>query len=869
MIRFRLNDRSVQLPAAAGATPLVYALRDPRVGDMTPKVGCGQEHCGACRVLLDGVPAYSCTLPTSAVGGRHVETAAGLDTAVRRALVEANATQCGFCLPGIVVAAEALFRKQPRPEPRAIAQALDPQLCRCGSHPRIVRALTALARSGPIERSPGWRRAGQEAREGLRDDRPLPPALVATPSLARWIRFPERGRVLALTGKVDIGQGLPTALAVIVADELDVALERVSVLSGHTGHTPDEGVTAGSMSIETSGAALRQASAWARKLLLERAYQRLGVPPADLRIRDGEIAGPGVNERLDYWALASEGLDAEIDHRVPEKPPALHTLVGREGHRRPDVARKATAGAFVHDVSAGLHARPVRPPSLHHRLTGLDVEVDAPGVLVVDGSFVAVAHPDEYETARLAERVARAARWRRAEDTPPAPGIDASRRRAVAALPLRDGVPTETDWRPATTRHRARYTRPFLMHGSLGPSAAMAHWTGERLYVECASQGVEPLRHVLARVFGMDAADVERRHVPGAGCYGHNGADDVALDAALVARAVPGRRVLMKWSREDEHAFEPLGPPMHVELGADLVANGRIAVWTHDVYGYTHVSRPHPRAPGVDLLAARWLDEPFAPTPPRPALAPEVGIHRNALPIYRFPDTRVTKHFLRDAPVRTSALRGLGAQGNVFAIESFMDELALAAGVAPDAFRRRHLAHDPRALAVLDAVLELAGGLDGPRGMGIARYKNRQGCAAVVAEVAVDEERAESRVEHLWIAADVGRVIDPDGLRNQLEGGAVQAVSWCLKEAVEFDATGAVASRDWERYPILRFSEVPQVRTMLLDRPECEPLGAGEATVGPASGALANAVFAATGLRVRDLPMTPERLRRVAAGDTA
>ena len=866
MIRFRLNDRSVDLPDAAGGTPLVYALRDARVGDMTPKVGCGQEQCGSCRVLVDGVPVYSCTLPSDAVGDCHVETAAGLDTPVRRALVEANATQCGFCLPGIVVAAEALFREDPSPEPAAIVQALDPQLCRCGSHPRVVRALVALAGRRPVEPPPEWSAAGQGAREAPPDDRALPPALVATPSLARWIRFPEPGRVLALTGKVELGQGLLTALAVIVAEELDVGVERVSVLSGHTGHTPDEGVTASSMSIETSGAALRQASAWARKLLLERASERLGVPAANLTVRDGEIAGPGVNERLDYWDLASEGLDTEIDHRVSEKPPRAHALVGREGHRRPDVVPKATAAAFVHDVSPELHARPVRPPSLHHRLTDLDVEVDAPGVFVVDGSFVAVAHPDEYEAVRLAERVAGAARWRSGEDTARTPRIDASRRRAAEALPLRDGVPTSTDWRPTATQHLARYTRPFLMHGSLGPSAAMACWTAERLYVECASQGVEPLRHVLARALRMDAADIELRHVPGAGCYGHNGADDVALDAALVARSVPGCRVSMKWSREDEHAFEPLGPPMHIEIGADLDARGRVATWTHDVYGYTHVSRARPGAPGVDLLAARWLAEPFAPTRPRPALAPEVGIHRNALPIYRFADTQVTKHFLPDAPVRTSALRGLGAQGNVFAIESFMDELARAAGVAPDAFRRLHLAHDPRALAVLDAVLELAGGLDGPRGMGIARYKNRQGCAAVVAEVAVDEERAQIRVERLWIAADVGRVIDPDGLRNQLEGGAVQAVSWCLKEAVEFDERGAVTSRDWESYPILRFSEVPQVRTVLLDRPESEPLGAGEATVGPASGALANAVFAATGLRVRDLPMTPDRLRGVAAG---
>lgn len=868
MIRFRLNDATAVLPDEVGETPLVYVLRGPRVGDMTPRVGCGREQCGACRVLVDGAPAYACTLPAHAVDGRRVETAAGLDTAVRSALIEANATQCGFCLPGIVVAAEALFRKDPRPDPGAIARALEPQLCRCGSHPRVLRALAALAGRTSSDDT-GLARSEVAAVSVPTPDShagELPPALVATPSLARWIRFPEDGRVLAQTGKVEIGQGLMTALAIIVAEELDVAVERVSVASAHTGHTPDEGVTAGSMSIETSGAALRQASAWARRLLLARASERLGVEAERLTVEDGEVSAPGVNERVDYWELARAGLDAEIRHRAPEKLPSTYTVVGREGHRRVDVVQKATGGAFVHDVSTELHARVVRPPSLHHRLTSLDAAVEAPGVLVVDGSFAAVAHPDEYQAVLLAERVARAARWHRLDDVPRTPRIDAARRRAAEAFPLQDGVPTRSEWLPVSTQHRARYTRPFLLHASLGPSAAMARWTGERLYVESASQGVEPLRRVLARVFGMDAANVEVRHVPGAGCYGHNGADDVALDAALVARALPGRRVLMKWSREDEHAFEPLGPPMHVELGADLDVDGRVATWTHDVYGYTHVARPFPQAPGIDLLAARWLEEPFAPTRRRPALAPEVGIHRNAMPIYGFADPRVTKHFIPDAPVRTSALRGLGAQGNVFAIESFMDELALEAGVPPDAFRRRHLDDDPRALAVLDAVLELSGGLDGQRGMGIARYKSRQCCAAVVAEVAVDDDTAQVRVRRLWIAADAGRAIDPDGLRNQLEGGAIQALSWCLGEAVEFDAEGAVAGRDWEDYPILRFDEVPAVETVLLDRPELPPLGAGEATVGPTSAALANAVFAASGLRVRDLPMTPDRLRKVAAG---
>lgn len=698
----------------------------------------------------------------------------------------------------------------------------------------------------------------------------LPAGLAAAPSLGRWIRLTADARVIALTGKVEIGQGLLTALRTIVAEELDVEPERVEVVSARTGRTPDEGTTAGSMSIETSGANLRQASAWARRLLLERASKRLGVPLEHLDVADGEITAPGVNERLDYWQLIDALVDFEIRERTSEKAPSDYRWVGHPGQRRVDVEAKATAAAFIHDVPAELHARLVRPPSINHRLAELDIRVASPGMLVVDGSFVAVAHPRESEAVRWAERVAAEARWRLLAQSIPGAKIDEQHRAGAEAFPIRDGRPVRVPQREIPTTHRAAYSRPFLMHASLGPSAATALWrvdaaSAPRLVIESASQGIESLRGVIARAMGLDLDGIEMRHVAGAGCYGHNGADDAAFDAALVARAVPGRKVLLKWSREDEHGFEPLGPPMHVEMGAQLDARGRVAAWTHDVYGFTHVARPSPRAAGVDLLSARLLAEPLEPSTARPALAPEVGIHRNALPIYAFPVQEVTKHFIADAPVRTSALRGLGAQGNVFAIESFMDELAHAAGVSPDEFRRRHLGHDARAVAVLDAVLAASGGLAGNRGLGLARYKNRQCCAAVVAEVAVDDLAAEIRLRKLWIAADAGRVVDPDGLRNQLEGGAIQALSWCLKEAVTFDSEGAVANRDWESYPILRFSEVPDVETVLVDYPELDPVGAGEATVGPASAALANAVFAATGLRVRDLPMTPERLRQVAA----
>jgi CO/xanthine dehydrogenase Mo-binding subunit len=355
----------------------------------------------------------------------------------------------------------------------------------------------------------------------------------------------------------------------------------------------------------------------------------------------------------------------------------------------------------------------------------------------------------------------------------------------------------------------------------------------------------------------------------GPGCYGHNGADDVALDAALVARAVPGRPVLLKWTRADEHGFEPYGAPAAVRVAAHLDEDGGLADWSLDAHGLTHLSRPLQGQPGSGLLAAWTLAEPVERTPARPMLMPEAGIHRNATPAYRIPRTRIVKHFVDDGPLRTSSLRSLGAHVNVFAIESAMDELAALAGRDPLEFRLAHL-EDERARAVLEAAAERArwserAEQDG-RGLGLAfaRYKNKAAYAAVVVEVSVDDATAAIRLERAVIAADSGQVVDPVGLVNQLEGGLVQSASWTLHERVSFDRR-RVTSLDWDAYPILRFPDVPEIETVLLDRPGAPFLGSGEATQGPTAGAIGNAIRAATGVRVHDLPITPERLRRAAA----
>jgi CO/xanthine dehydrogenase Mo-binding subunit len=526
-----------------------------------------------------------------------------------------------------------------------------------------------------------------------------------------------------------------------------------------------------------------------------------------------------------------------------------------------------------------LHGRVVRPPAPGARLTALDDAAvrELPGVVEVvrNGSFIGVVAEREGQATRAAEALARASRWSGGRELPPSARsarwlLEAPARSFLVVDGMPAGEPPEAGPPPAGAARtlRATYSRPYVMHASIGPSAAMARWDDGALTVWSHSQGVYVLRDALTTALGLDPERVRVVHVVGAGCYGHNGADDAAFDAALLARATGGRPVLLKWTRADEHAWEPYGPPAVVEMQASLDEHGGIVDWRHEAWSTTHLSRTM-SGDAPKLLAGPDLDPPVEFEPPRPFLAREAGIHRNATPIYAFPAPRIVKHFVESMPIRTSSLRALGAHVNVFAIECFMDELAAAAALPPLEFRLRHL-REPRARAVLVAAAEAAGwegvasGAFGRgTGVGVARYKNAAAYAAVVARIRVDDASAAVILEEAFIAGDVGEVVDPDGVSNQLEGGFLQAASWSLLERVDFDATG-ITSVDWDSYPILRFGQIPRIRTVLLDRPGDPYLGAGEAAQGPTAAAIANAVRDAIGIAPRDLPLTPERIREAA-----
>jgi CO/xanthine dehydrogenase Mo-binding subunit len=706
------------------------------------------------------------------------------------------------------------------------------------------------------------------------------PSLAANPELARWLDFSRPGRVVIHPGKVEYGQGVWTALAQIAAEELDVALDQVEVAPVSTDTSPDEGVTSGSRSIEDSGGALHQACAQARAAFLAAAAAKLDTGVAPLAVHRGEICTAGadqpgtelVSTGLSYWTLDEPGLlDRAAAEPAVVKPASQWSVAGRSAPRR-DLPDKATGRPrFLHDlVLPGMvFGRVIRPPAPAATLDGVGPADLPDGVLGVvrDGSFLGVLARRDRIAVAAAARLARAARWTVRESLPDERDLKGF----LLSQPTEDQAVVQRPDPAAVAQvrgtHQAEFTRPFIAHASMAPSCAIARWDSgpdgtPRITVWTHSQGPFPLRRALAAGLGLDPGLLTVHHVEGAGVYGHNASDDAAADAVLLARELPGRPVRVLWSREDELGWGPVGPAMLARLSAGLDGSGRIQTWRQDVWSNGFLGRPgiggEPRLLGLSHTAGG------TPIPAAPDGVPSgaMGATRNAVPGYDIPDLAVTRHRLRTMPIRTSSLRSLGAFLNVFAIESFMDELAGLAGADPAAFRLAHLT-DPRGRRVIEEVAGFAGWASRPRGEGtgfglaFARYKGTSGYCAAVAEVAADTSIA---LRRLWLAVDVGRVINPDGVRNQVEGGALQSASWALRERVRFDRT-RITSVTWESYPILRFTEMPEVAVRVLASDEAET-GAGELAQGPVAGAIGNAVADAVGVRVRDLPLTTGQITR-------
>jgi CO/xanthine dehydrogenase Mo-binding subunit len=714
----------------------------------------------------------------------------------------------------------------------------------------------------------GARRAG--AQIAWPTDRLLGKSL-APDAVDAFLAIHADGSVTLFTGKVDIGTGGRAALRQMVAEELDVAIERITtMIEGDTALTPDQGPTAGSQGISRGGQELRRAGATARQALLALAAQRLGRPVGDLETTDGVVrpkdGGPGVS----YGELIGDRqLGLPIDAKAPLKAPKDFRYIGKSVPR-PDVPAKVTGrNLYVQDLRLPgmLHGRVIRPPAVGATLVSVDESsiVSVPGTRVVrTGSFLGVVADREWDAVRAARRII--ARWSpgsglpdhaRLADavraTPVVRDQEVARKGDLAAL--RSGA-------PGVRTLAATYWWPVQTHGSIGPSCGVADVRADRATIWTPSQATHRFQAAFARILGLPRERVRLIYVDGAGSYGQNGAEDAACDAALLSKAV-GRPVRVQWSREDEHGWDPKGPPQLLDLRAAVDDRGEVVAWETQAW----LPAATQGLPNIPLLA------PDAAGIAQPLGRQSGQIQQNIDPPYRIPNVHAVVHWLADTPFRPAPIRAPGKVGNTFALESFVDEICALAKVDPIEFRLRHLTN-PRGIEVMKIAATRMGWQPRPsprlagagtavltgRGIAYIHYKHSENHVAVGMEVAVERQSGRIRVTRVVCAHDCGLMINPDCVRSQLEGNILQTLSRTLHEEIAFDRQ-RVTSVDWARYPILRFPEVPPIEFELIQRLAEPPLGVGEAASSPVPAALANAVFDATGVRLRTVPFRPDRVK--------
>ena len=680
------------------------------------------------------------------------------------------------------------------------------------------------------------------------------------------------GTVTLYCGKVDLGQGLRISMPQIAAEELGIGVDKIKFVEGDTALTPDQGRTSGSNGIQRGGMQIRQAAATARKTLIDLAAQRLNAKPEDLIASGGEVKPKAGGAGVSFASLiGGRQFDLKLDPKAPLKDPATYTIVGKP-LARPDVPEKCFGThVYMHDFAVPdmLHARVIRPTAVGAKLVSVDETSikDIPGAKVVRvKDLVAVVADDEWSAIR-ASRALRA-QWSEWAGLPAQANL-------AAALRADADIVDETlvnKGRPAAQRPdgakvlTATYYWPMQSHASIGPSCAVADVRGDSATVWTASQGTHGNQGTFAKFLGLPKDKVRLIYLEGSGCYGMNGHEDAAADAAILSRAA-GRPVRVQWTREDELGWDPKGPPQVIGISGAVMPDGRILDWRTELW----IPKTTRGMPNIPLLApeAAGLDH-------VPGLNPGL-ISQNGDPSYAAESIQVVAHWLKDAPLRPAPIRSPGKPANCFAVESFVDELAAAIGADPVEFRLRGL-KDPRAIEVLKRTATLmnwqsrpyqvasaSNGIARGRGISFVHYKHSETYVGMGMEVAVDRASGRIAVERVACAHDCGQIINPDGVRSQVEGSILQTISRVLMEEVKFDRS-RVVSVDWSSYPILRFSGVPKIDIDLIDRPTQPPLGAGEAACAAVGAALANAVHDATGVRLRTIPFTPDRVKAALTG---
>ncbi|MGK7394404.1 MAG: molybdopterin cofactor-binding domain-containing protein [Candidatus Cyclobacteriaceae bacterium M3_2C_046] len=683
----------------------------------------------------------------------------------------------------------------------------------------------------------------------------FPSSLKNHPQINAWIKILEDGTVQVLTGKMELGQGITTAILQMAAEELNIPPERINIHLAHTSRTPNEGYTAGSRSIETSALSVRYAAASAREVLLKLAAEKFQKPLTEFQLGNGKITHPHIDREISFAdLLQGKQIEQSVQNPLKLKNKAQYQWVG---HPVKNVYLSELVQGkhqFVSDLKLPgmVYAQVIRPPGYDSKLINLDKaqlsQITNLVKLVQNGSFLAVVAPSTYEAIQARAKVKKATTW----SAPSALPAHQNLKEHLLNLPadqqsvVQQGSVNQDD----KYAHTATFFKPYIMHGATGPSCAVALFQDNVLNLWTHSQGVYPLRQSISKMLNLPQGQIIIKGVAGSGCYGHNGADDVAAEAALVALSLPGKPVQLQWTRQDEHGWEPFGSAMIMQLAANLDDLGKIKDWHYQLWSDSHSTRPG-GDPG-SLLPARYLAPPFQMR----SSGYRGGAYRNAEPYYNIPSLQVTANFFQ-GPLRVSALRSLGAYANIFAIESFMEELAYRANQDPLMFRLAHQ-KDPRANEVLKKLKQITANLSIASqegiGYGFSRYKNTATYCGVAARIYYNQQTKHIRLQKLWAVVDAGEIINPDGLKNQIEGGMAQSASWTIKEQVQFGPDGII-SKDWTSYPTVEIDQFIDMEVHLIDRPREKPLGAGEAAQGPTAAAIANAFSQASGLRIRDLPI--------------
>jgi len=690
---------------------------------------------------------------------------------------------------------------------------------------------------------------------------------VALDDVDGFLAIDATGAVTVYSGKVDLGTGVRTALAQIAADELDVSLARVSVVEGDTALTPDQGPTYGSLSIQIGGMQLRRAAATARRALLSQAAERLKASPDDLVIEDGTIKAPDGRAVTYVELVGGRNFSLKLDKDAPTKNPAQYKIVGTSVARA-DIPDKVMGRfTFMQDfrVPGMMHGRVIRPPSIGATLVSVDessVRDMAKVTVVREGNFLGVVAPNEWTAIKAMRRLK--AVWSSREDLPDQNKLwEHVRATPVAKDDVTSNVGDAATALEQGRRLKATYDFAIHTHGSIGPSCAVAEMKDGKLTCWSPSQAPHNLRKQLAAMLDLPVENIRVIYVEGSGCYGRNGHEDATADAALLARAT-GQAVRVQWMREDEHGWDPKGPPTLVDLEGALDAKGDVLAWSSQFFV------PNGAATNVKLVAAE-----LAGLPHETADAPG-NIQQNSAVPYSFANTHTVAHRLAGTPFRPSWIRTPGRLQNTYANEAFLDELAATAEADPLEFRLRHL-KDPRGVELLQRLAALAqwqarpspkhqsGNIAFGRGISYVKYELVRTYVGAVAEVEVDRENGTIRVARFFVVQDCGQIINPDGVKSQIEGSVTQTVSRTLKEELIFDRS-RVTSLDWASYPILTFAEVPDIVIELIDRPTEPPWGAGEPSAAVVPSAISNAVFDATGVRLRSVPYTAAKMRAALRG---